>query len=62
MAPRKGTKGADSYDREKYKWRHLIESFFCRIKAFRRIATRYDKTYTCIGLKNSRISMAFSVQ
>jgi transposase len=27
-----------------YKWRHLIENFFCNLKEFRRIATRYDKT------------------
>ena len=27
-----------------YRWRHLIENFFCNLKAFRRIATRYDKT------------------
>jgi transposase len=27
-----------------YGWRHLIENFFCALKAFRRIATRYDKT------------------
>lgn len=27
-----------------YKWRHLVENFFCKIKAFRRIATRYEKT------------------
>jgi transposase len=27
-----------------YKWRHLVENFFCNLKAFRRIATRYDKT------------------
>lgn len=25
-------------------WRHLIENFFCKLKAFRRIATRCDKT------------------
>jgi len=49
IPPRKGTKGTDSYDREKYKWRHLIENFFCRIKAFRRIATRYEKTDTCFA-------------
>jgi transposase len=30
-----------------YKWRHLVENFFCSLKAFRRIATRYDKTDTC---------------
>ena len=27
-----------------YRWRHLIENFFCLLKGFRRIATRYDKT------------------
>lgn len=26
------------------KWRHLVENFFCDLKQFRRIATRYDKT------------------
>ena len=33
-------------DKEMYKWRHLIENFFQKIKEFRRIATRYDKTDT----------------
>ena len=32
-----------SFDQHKYKNRNLIERFFCRIKQFRRIATRYDK-------------------
>ncbi len=32
------------FDTEMYKWRHLVENFFCKIKEFRRIATRYDKT------------------
>lgn len=27
-----------------YRWRHLVENFFCSLKEFRRIATRYDKT------------------
>jgi transposase len=27
-----------------YCWRHLVENFFCRLKQFRRVATRYDKT------------------
>lgn len=31
-------------DLEMYKWRQLVESFFCKLKQFRRIATRYDKT------------------
>ena len=31
-------------DREVYKWRHLIENFFCKLKEFKRIALRSDKT------------------
>lgn len=31
------------YDEQRYKDRHLIENAFCRLKDFRRIATRYDK-------------------
>ena len=27
-----------------YKWRHLIENFFCKLKEFKRIALRADKT------------------
>jgi transposase len=27
-----------------YGWRHLVENFFCKLKEFRRIATRYDQT------------------
>lgn len=34
------------YDKEMYKWRHLVENFFAKLKEFRRIATRYDKTDT----------------
>ena len=32
-----------------YAWRHLVENFFCDIKEFRRIATRYDKTDCSFG-------------
>ncbi len=31
-------------DRDLYKWRHLIENFFCKLKEFKRIALRADKT------------------
>ena len=31
-------------DFARYRWRHLVENFFCDLKQFRRIATRYDKT------------------
>ena len=32
------------YDRHLYKARHLIENFFAKLKQYRGIATRYDKT------------------
>ena len=35
---------AIAYDKEVYKDRNLVERFFNKIKHFRRIATRYDKT------------------
>jgi transposase len=31
-------------DEEMYKWRHLIENFFGKLKEFKRIAMRADKT------------------
>jgi transposase len=40
---------ASSLRRFGRKWRHLIENFFCCLKAFRRIATRYEKTYACFA-------------
>lgn len=33
-----------SYDKEVYKKRHLIENFFAKLKQYRAVATRYDKT------------------
>jgi transposase len=35
---------ARRWDRDLYKARHLIENFFARLKQYRAIATRYDKT------------------
>jgi transposase len=32
------------YDKELYKSRHLIENLFAKLKQYRAIATRYDKT------------------
>jgi transposase len=32
-----------TYDKDLYKARHLIENFFCKLKQYRAIATRYDK-------------------
>jgi transposase len=32
------------FDRDLYRARHLVENFFAKLKQFRAIATRYDKT------------------
>jgi transposase len=44
ISPKCNRKKPIEYDREMYKWRHLVENFFAAIKEFRRIATRYEKT------------------
>ncbi len=49
-------------DAEMYKWRHLIENFFCKLKEFKRIAMRACKTdqsfealiYLCSAVINTR--------
>jgi transposase len=49
-------------DEEIYKWRHLIENFFCELKEFKRIAMRSEKTdqsfaamiYACSAVINSK--------
>jgi len=30
-------------DKRRYRDRHLVENAFCRLKGYRRVATRYDK-------------------
>lgn len=40
---RHNRKRAIAYDTRRYRDRHLIENAFCRLKDFRRVATRYDK-------------------
>jgi len=35
-----------SFSKKSYKERHRIENAFCRLKDFRRIATRYDRLAT----------------
>jgi transposase len=44
VPPKSNRKQPRDYDRHLYKERHLIENFFARLKQFRAIATRYDKT------------------
>ena len=40
---RRNRKRVIRYDKDRYRGRHLIENAFCRLKDFRRVATRYDK-------------------
>jgi transposase len=44
IPPRDHRRTVPDFDPELYKARHLIENFFCKLKQFRAIATRYDKT------------------
>ena len=44
IPPKAGRKDPIDCDFEMYKWRHLIENFFGRLKEFKRIAMRADKT------------------
>ena len=44
IAPHPRRAKAMKIDAELYKWRHLIENFFAKLKEFKRIAMRADKT------------------
>jgi len=44
IPPKANRKVQREYDKELYKTRHLIENFFEKLKQYRAIATRYDKT------------------
>ena len=44
IPPKANRRERRRFDRHIYKARHLIENFFAKLKQFRAIATRYDKT------------------
>ena len=44
IPPKSNRKEQRDYDKYLYKARHLIENFFAKLKQYRAIATRYDKT------------------
>jgi transposase len=44
IPPKANRRRPRDFDRDLYKARHLIENFFAKLKQFRAIATRYDKT------------------
>jgi len=44
IPPRRHRKTQIDCDTEMYKWRHLVENYFAKIKEFRGIATHHDKS------------------
>lgn len=44
IPPKRNRKALRDYDKELYKDRNKVERFFNRLKHYRRIATRYEKT------------------
>ena len=44
IPPKANRKQQIAYDKDMYRWRHLVENYSAKIKEFRGIATRYDKT------------------
>ena len=44
IPPRSNRLTPEVIDTFVYKERHLVENFFCKLKVFRRVATRYEKT------------------
>ena len=44
VPPKKNRKIPWEYDKEKYKRRNVVERLFRRLKEFRKVCTRYDKT------------------
>jgi transposase len=44
IPPRRNRKAPRTYDEERYKDRNLVERFFSKVKQYRRVATRYEKT------------------
>ena len=44
VPPKSNRKDPWKYDKEMYKKRNVVERLFRRLKGFRRVCTRYDKT------------------
>lgn len=62
IPPRANRVDEIDYDSEMYKWRHLVENFFCKLKYFRRLAMRFEKTgvsyAAMIHVVSSRLALA----
>ena len=49
IPPKSNRRFPAEFDRDTYKWRHLIENFFGKLKEYRGIATRCCKTDESFG-------------
>ena len=58
IPPKSNRRFPAEFDRDTYKWRHLIENFFGKLKEYRGIATRCCKTDTSFS---AFISLASTV-
>ena len=65
IPPRSNRQEPRKYDRAKYKHRNLIERFVNRLKHYRRVATRYEKTarnyLSMVHLAASRFMLGLTV-
>ena len=50
------------HDIERYQWCHLVENFFAKIKEFRAIATRYDKTDSSYAANWNLVAAIFAAK
>lgn len=55
IPPRRNRKIQYDYDKAIYRQRNVVEQLFCRIKDWRRIATRFDR-----NIKNFMAAMAIA--
>ena len=62
IPPKADRKHAIECDFHMYRRRHLVENFFCKLKAFRRIATRYDKTDESFAAMIHLVASALAVR
>ena len=44
IPPRSNRKALREYNKEMYKWRHLVENFFCKLKELKKVVMWAEKT------------------
>jgi len=59
LLPKTNRKLQRNYNAKVYKWRRLVENDFAKVKEFRAIATRYNKTNCSYTACNNAARFAF---